>query len=124
MKKAVYFAIAVAFCLSILCGCTSEAAETDIQEESCRVLCLKEDGIVIAIIEAEQTRYVYVKHVDADLGIEPLDTVVIEFAEQDLKSESGTFTDAFGEEQDYSYILETPKSIRLADSSVGEPTYG
>ena len=65
---------------------------------------------------------VYVKQVDAALEIEPLDTVVMEFSADDLKSASGTFTDAYGDEQTYSYILGSPKSIR--HTTEDEPTFG
>ena len=61
-------------------------------------------------------------------GTEPeiglLDMVVMEFDETDLKSAAGTFLTVGEEEQTYSYILVDPKSIRLADPSKGEPTFG
>ena len=60
--------------------------------------------------------------VDADLEIAPLDTVVMKFSASDLESASGAFTDYFGAEETYSYILENPKSIR--HTKPGEETYG
>lgn len=123
MRKAVLFLFVVTLCLTALCGCTEEAAKADPQEELCRVLCIKEDGIVVEIPSLD-VGCVYVKLTNDDLEIEPLDTVVIEFSSSDLKSESGEFTDPFGEEQAYSYVLENHKNVRLADTSVGEPTFG
>lgn len=119
MKKAVLLVIAIVLCLAVLWGCTQDAPKVDTQGEFCRVLCLEEDGIVVWI---EDIGNVYVKQVDTALKIEPLDTVVIEFSADDLESASGKFTDAFGEEQNYSYILKNPKSIRRTTEN--EPTFG
>jgi len=119
MKKTLCIMLAVTLCLAmLLVGC---AQEPKTQGEFCRVLCLMDDGIVVWIADIG---HVYVKHVDAALGIKPLSTVVMDFAQSDLKAAEGAFTDAFGEELTYSYILETPRSIRLADSAAGEPTFG
>ena len=119
MKKTVLLVIAIVLCLAVFGGCTKDAQRVDTQGEFCRVLCLEEDGIVVWI---EDIGNVYVKQVDAALVIEPLDTVVMEFSKDDLKSASGTFTDSFGDEQSYSYILENPKSIRR--TAENEPTFG
>ena len=120
MRKAIVIVIAVALCLAIfLGGCSQNAAEDNTQGNFCRVLCLLDDGIVVWI---ENIGHVYVKHVDAALEIKPLNTVVMEFSESDLQSASGKFTDCFGKEQSYSYILESPKSIR--HTTAGEPTFG
>ena len=119
MKKAIFFVIAVMICLSLFWGCSQDTAGVNTQGEFCRVLCLEEDGIVVWI---EDIGNVYVKQVDAALKIEPLDTVVMEFSADDLESASGAFTDAFGDEQSYSYILEIPKNIR--HTTEDEPTFG
>ena len=119
MKKVGAFVLAV--CLVFLMGCTQNAGDVSTQGEFCRVVSVREDGIVV---EIENVGVVYVKNISADLKIEALDTVVMEFSETDLKSESGKFVDAFGEEQSYAFILETPQSIRLADPAAGEPTFG
>ncbi len=89
------------------------------QSEFCRVLCRMDDGIVVWI---ENIGHVYVKHVDAALQIEPLDTVVMSFSESDLELANGAFTDYFGEELSYSYMLESPKNIRHTTNE--EPTFG
>ena len=120
MKKAILFIITIMLCLGLfLSGCSRNATESDTQSEFCRVLCLKDDGIVVWI---ENIGNIYVKQVDASLKITPLDTVVMEFSESDLASATGIFTDAFGEEQSYLYILETPESIRYTTEE--EPTFG
>lgn len=120
MRKAILFAITIILCLGLfLSGCSRNAAKSETQSEFCRVLCLKGDGIVVWI---ENIGNIYVKQVDASLKIAPLDTVVMEFSESDLESVTGTFTDAFGEEQSYLFILETPESIRYTTEE--EPTFG
>ena len=119
MKKAIFFVITIMICLALFWGCSRDAAKVDTQGEFCQVLCLEEDGIVVWI---EDIGNVYVKQVDAVLEIEPLDTVVMEFSADDLESASGTFTDAYGDEQTYSYILGSPKSIR--HTTEDEPTFG
>ena len=120
MKKVIFFANVMALCLAFLFGgCSHNAAQVDTQSAFCRVLCLEDNGIVVQI---ENIGNVYIKHVDATLEIELLDTVVIEFSESDLESASGKFTDAFGEKQSYSYILDNPKSIRHTTEE--EPTFG
>ena len=120
MKKVMFSIIAMTLCFVLFfCGCSQDAAEADTKSEFCRVLCLMDDGIVVWI---ENVEHVYVKHVDASLEIEPLDTVVMEFSESDLESANGTFTDFFGRELSYTYILETPKSIR--HTTAEEPTFG
>ena len=82
-------------------------------------MCLKEDGIIVWAGEYE---HIYVKNIDVALDIKPLQTVVIDFSESDLQKAKGTFTDTFGDEQTYSYIIESPKSIRHTTSE--EPTFG
>lgn len=119
MKKTWLLIIATLFCLAALYGCTPEAAET--QTASCRVQCVTEDGLIVWI---EHTGYVYVKNVSTGLDIQTLDTVVMEFSESDLEAADGTFLNFDGNELRYSYILEKPSSIRLADPSSGEPTFG
>ena len=119
MKKTISLVITILICLSLFWGCSQDTAGVNTQGKFCRVLCLEEDGIVVWI---EKIGNVYVKQVDAALEIEPLDTVVMEFSADDLKSASGTFTDAFGDEQVYSYILEIPKNIR--HTTEDEPTFG
>lgn len=78
-----------------------------------------DNGIVVWI---ENVGNVCVKNVDSALKIEPLDTIVMEFSGDDLEAVSGKFTDCFGEEQSYSYIIENPKSIRHTTEE--EPTFG
>ena len=60
--------------------------------------------------------------VNLDMETYAMDTVVMEFSENDLVSAKGTFVDCFGEEQDYLYILENPQNIRL--TTLEEPTFG
>ena len=117
MKKILVFILVVALCLTGLWGC----ADGNKKEYSARVVCVTEEGIIVQI-PALGEDYIYVKNVNDDLQIKSLNTVYMEFEESDLKAESETFVDVFGKEQTYSYILENPKSIRLA--SPGEPTFG
>ena len=135
MKKSIALIIAIIMLLTaFLCGCTKntkedmqdttttefkEITKTETQGEFCRVLCLKDDGIVVWAGEYE---HIYVKNIDVALYIKSLQTVVIDFSESDLQEAKGTFTDSFGDEQTYSYILESPKSIRHTTSE--EPTFG
>ena len=135
MKKSIDLIVAIIMLLTaFLCGCTKNTKENmqdttttefkeitkpETQGEFCRVLCLKDDGIVVWAGEYE---HIYVKNIDVALDIKPLQTVVIDFSESDLQKAKGTFTDSFGDEQTYSYILESPKSIRHTTSE--EPTFG
>ena len=133
MKKTGLLILAIMLCFALfLCGCTQntpedsitttrsdEAVNTEIQGELCRVMSVQDDGIIVWAGEYE---HIYVKNVDVALDIKPLQTVVIDFSESDLQKANGTFTDTFGDEQTYSYILESPKSIRHTTSE--EPTFG
>ena len=131
MKKSIALIVAIIMLLTaFLCGCTKnmqdttttefkEITKTETQGEFCRVVCLKDDGIIVWAGEYE---HIYVKNVDVALDIKPLQTVVIDFSESDLQKANGTFTDTFGDEQTYSYILENPKSIRHTTSE--EPIFG
>ena len=120
MRKAISFVIVMLLCLGLFfSGCSQITEKENTQSEFCHVLCLTDDGIFVWI---EDIGHVYVKHIDAALKIEALDTVVMEFSESDLEPASGKFTDFFGEEQSYSYIIENPKSIRHTIAE--EPTFG
>lgn len=135
MKNSIALIVAITLCLTaFLCGCTKntkdnmqdtttteirEITKTDTQGELCRVVCKKDDGIVVWVGEYE---HIYVKNVDVVLDIKPLQTVVIDFSASELRKANGTFTDSFGDKQNYSYILENPKSIR--HTTAEEPTYG
>lgn len=121
MKKTFALMLTTALCLIILAGCSHDDAKPDSSGTFCRVVCLEEDGL---IVDMENVGYVYVKNIPGDLEIKLLDTVVIDFSEDGLKSEVGEFNAFDGRELSYSYVLENPKSIRLADSSAGEPTFG
>ena len=123
MKKALFFVFSVMLCILLLCIGCSQAEPSDKNEgarcEFCRVLCVMDDGFVVWIPDIGN---VYVTQFAGSVTIYPLGTVVMEFYECDLVSDSGAFTDAFGEKQMYSYILENLKSIRLPTEN--EPTFG
>ena len=135
MKKSIALIVAIIMLLTaFLCGCTKntkedmqdttttefkEITKTETQGEFCRVLCLKDDGIVVWAGEYD---YIYIRNIDDALDIKPLQTVVVDFSESDLKEWDGTFTDFSGAELCYLYILENPKSIRHTTSE--EPTFG
>ena len=120
MRKTRIFIFSIVLCIAIFCsGCSQSAEKVEARSESCRVLCVMDDGFVVWI---EGTGNVYVKQFPAGVEINPLGTVVMEFCDRDLVSDNGTFTDHFGKEQNYSYILENPKSIRLPAEN--EPTFG
>ena len=132
MKKSVFLIVTIVLCfILLLSGCSekpqnddvqntiTEPTKTETQGELCRVVSLKDDGIIVWAGEYE---HIYVKNVDVALDIKPLQTVVTDFSESDLQRANGTFTDSFGDEQTYSYILENPKSIRHTTSE--EPTFG
>ncbi len=120
MKKAISLITAITLCLAFFfVGCSQDSTKIDVQTAFCHVLCLKDDGIVVWI---EDIGNVYVKNVNLSLEIEPLDTVVMEFSKDNLESANEKFTDYFGEEQHYLYILETPRNIRQTTEE--EPTFG
>lgn len=119
MKKAFVFIFSVMLCFAFFVGCSQYNEQSEAQSESCRVLCVMDDGFVVWI---EDIGNVYVKQLPANVKISALGTVVMEFYQRDLVSASGTFTDYFGKEQNYSYILENPKGIRLPTEN--EPTFG
>lgn len=120
MRKVSLFISAMLLCfLFLLVGCSHSSTAGDVQREFCRVLCLTDDGIIVWI---ENIGNVYVRNIDTALEIEPLDTVVMEFSKDDLKSANESFTDFFGEVQVYSNILENPKHIRHTKEN--EPTFG
>ena len=123
MKKALFFVFSIMLCILFLCsGCSQpepSAEKEEARSKFCRVLCVMDEGFVVWI---EDIGNVYVTQFIGGVEIRPLGTVVMEFYESDLVSKSGTFIDAFGKEQEYSYILEKPKSIRLPTEN--EPTFG
>ena len=135
MKKSVFLIITIALCfVLLLSGCSENTQNDDVQNtteeaksttvnttdgEFCRVVSCEDDGI---IVWAGEYDYIYIRNIDDDLDIKPLQTVVVDFSESDLKEGDGTFTDFSGAELCYSYILENPKSIRYTTSE--EPTFG
>ena len=125
MKKATLLITAITLCFALFfIGCSQDSSEADTKGDNTagilgRVLCLNDDGIIVWI---ENIGNVYVKHVDGTLGIEPLDTVVMEFSKDNLEPANEKFVDYFGEEQTYSFILERPESIR--HNTADEPTFG
>lgn len=121
VKIVFVFLLTLSICLTVLSGCTQKATQIDTQGTFCRVVCVKNGGIILDI---EHVGYVYVKQIDTDQQIDVLDTVVMDFSQSDLIPETGDFLDFGGKERSYSYVLSAPKSIRLADSSIGEPTFG
>lgn len=140
MKRALSIIIATIFCLVWLSGCKEQQAETYTatpQEIFCQVHCIKEDGIIVDVFDVnvenytfdhlkaadgEYVRYVYVKYKNEDLPIDPLDTVVIKFALNQLTPVNGDFVDFFDAEQHYSYVLENPENVRMTNAD--EPTFG
>lgn len=98
---------------------TNTSTTTNIYEKPYRVVCAQEDGIVIDLYDSG---FIFVKLDNANFEIGPLKTVVMVFSKSDLIPADGTFLSFTGEKLHYSYILENPKSIRLA--SEGEPTFG
>ena len=114
VKKALVIAFAWIMILTLFCACR----ETE-QEIACRVLCITEDGF---IAWTAKWGNVYIKYENPDLQIAALATVYAKFSEEDLKPATGTFTTVFGEQENYQYMLESPKSVRLPGP--GEPTYG
>ena len=137
MRKSLFFLITAVLCLATLLGCSQDVADVsivtetdtvsaadsvfdfDAEEKFCRVVSLKEDGIVV---EIGYIGYVYVKHIRSDMNIKELNTVVIKFSGDDLIAANGTFINFDGKEMSYSYILEEPESIRF--TITGEPTFG
>ena len=123
MKKTLVIALALMMILTLFCACRETeqeptSLETE-QEIACRVLCITEDGF---IAWTAKWGNVYIKYGDPDLRIAALATAYVKFSEEDLKPATGTFTTAFGEQENYQYMLESPKGVRLPGP--GEPTYG
>ena len=100
-------------------GCSQKVDKNKTEEVFCRVLCLDDNGMYV---RTENIGHIYVKYDNLDIETYAMDTVVIEFSENDLISAKGKFIDCFGEEQDYLYILENPQNIRL--TTLEEPTFG
>ena len=121
MKKRLCLVVLLSLCMTLFFGCDQNAATPSLEKKFCRVVCVETDGIVVDI---EYVGYVYVKMAEEYPDIAPLKTVVIEYSANDLKEAHGTFVDCFGEEQQYAYTLENPTTIRWADPSAGEPTFG
>ena len=138
MKRTIYPVVILLCCLMLfLSGCSSNAGENKISEVFdqrlnsednggnktsevfCRVLNSEDNGMYVW---TENFGHIYVKYGKIDLEISPLDTVVIEFSESDLISANDQFTDFFGKEQNYLYILENPQNIRYTTPE--EPTFG
>lgn len=116
MKKLLCLVIALISCLAVFAACNQKAPEV-----YCRVECVNEDGF---IVWTEDWGNIYIKYENPNLTIKRFDTVIAEFSSEDLKPATGSFVSLGGNEESYSYILEEPQGIRLADPSAGEPTFG
>ena len=119
MKKTICFAMILILIMTILIGCSRTTTEPQSQEYFCRVMCLKENGIVVWTGDFGN---IYVKNATLEPEITPLDTVVMSFAPEDFTAVSESFVDYFGDEDTYTYILERPNSIRYPTAE--EPTFG
>ena len=120
MKRTIFTVVILLSCLMLFSnGCSRKVNKNKTEEVFCRVLCLKDDGMYVW---ADNIGHIYVKYDNLDIETYAMDTVVMEFSENDLISAKGTFVDCFGEEQDYLYILENPQNIRLTTPE--EPTFG
>ena len=113
MKKLLALLIA-ALCLP---ACAFNPAEKVNQDNFYRVECICENGFIAQNSSPDK---IFVKYPQTD-QFEEYDTVYIEFDESDLIPGSGTYSDSYGYEISYSYVLENPKTVRLAGP--GEPTY-
>ena len=123
MKRPLFSIMIIALCLMALIGCTQDAPEADAKEVFCRVVCVKDDGIIVWQPDVTPEKsYMFVKLENSGLEIDVLDTVVITYSDSDLKLSRGTFLRFDGIEQSYSYILENPQCIRHTTEE--EPTYG
>ena len=118
MKKLLVFLLILLLAATLLFGCGREPATPE-TEYFCRVMCLKEAGLVVWV---EGFDNIYVKNASLDPEIQALDTVVMVFSQDDLIPTSEPFVDYFGDEDIYSYTLESPKSIRYTTPE--EPTFG
>ena len=116
MKKTLFCILVIVLVLGVLLGCTGSASERYGYVHS-----VEEDGFVA---EFDNFGYIYVKYSGTDLKIGKFGTVIVKFSQSDLEETSGVFVDLYDEENRYSYVLESAKSIRLKKKKKKEPTFG
>ena len=103
-----------------------ESAETgkqieELVESYCYVVCVKRNGFIVSI---NDVGYVYIRYAHAKDEIEIYNTVIVEYDPADLMEQSGIYIGSAGEIEEYSFKLQNPRSVRIADPSKGEPVFG
>lgn len=123
MKKLTALLLVMILIFSMI-GCNNPSSNDrngDVIEVSCYVTCVKFNGFVAHIYDVG---YVFVKYANAKKQIDVFDTVIVEYYENELIEKNGTYVDVSGERMNYSYMIKSPVSARIADPSKGEPVFG
>lgn len=122
MKKCTALLLVLVLTFSLV-GCNTSSGEPD--EEAIKAYCyvgyVDSNGFVADIGDIGK---VYIEYPNAKEQIELFDTVVLEYYESKLTETDGTYIGVAGGTETYSYTLKSPKSLRVADPSKGEPVFG
>ncbi len=128
MKKLTTFVLILTLLLSFA-GCDSEETDstsntiesktelTGVTESYSYVQWTYQSGFIASINGIGR---VFIEYDNADSEFKMFDTAIVEYDSSDLVEESGSFGDYEG----YSYKIKSPKSVRKADPSKGEPVFG
>jgi len=112
-------------CVLAFSGCKDNIAKTkykgDTAKSYCYVSYVSSDGFVADINDLGR---VFVEYANADDNIELFDTVIVEYSTDDLIEENGSYVAITGNEDHWSYRIQNPKKVRVADPSKGEPVFG
>ena len=99
----------------------SEAESAEFIESYCYVICVRTNGLIVSV---NDVGYIYVHCSDAKDRFKRYNTVVVEYAPDDLEEKRGFYMDDGGEIGQYSFKIKNPRGVRLADPSRGEPVFG
>ena len=112
----------VPFFLTVECSHDpAEGKEDETVRSDGYVRNVSNDGFLLDI---PNTGVVFVKCPNADAYIQRFDTVAVDYAAADLIPRKSSYLGAAGEEESYSYRLEKPLLIRVADPLRGDPVLG
>ena len=125
MKKYIACLLIVMLVISMV-GCSISGKKV----AYCYVRAVSPDGFLAGMYDPEGlktiSKGVYIPYPDADKSFCEYDTVVIEYDEADLTALNAKVPGSMDMDvvYRYQYLLSNVKSVRLADPSKGEPTFG